>query len=196
MRTLVYLVSIGLSFWLFGCNNNNNRRPPELGTQIDRMGRSAINTALNATFSADEAAEDAAEDAYNVAGADMFSLFTSEIQANLAIYDSLDMVCGNQFAADATLSPDRYAALAGILADDQLYVNSDASTCTTYLAVEASATGIIPNTDCGGRTPLYDTIDVTYSALAIGALAGVSDGIAADENPGHSATVFPWLAAP
>jgi hypothetical protein len=194
MKMLACVVSIGCALWLFGCDSDN-RRGPELGTQIDRMGRSAVNTALNATFSADEAVEDAAEDAYNVAGADMFSLFTSAIQANLAIYDSLDTVCGNQFAA-APLSADRYAALAGVLADDQLYVNSDASTCTTYLAVEANATGIIPNADCGGRTPLYDTIDVTYSVLAIGALSGVGDGILADANPGHSATVFPWLAAP
>ncbi len=196
MRTLICIISMGLSFYLLGCDNDNNRRPPALGTQIDRMGCSAVNTALNATFSADEAAEDAAEDAYNVASADMFSMFTSEIQANLGIYDSLDTVCGNQFNAAAALSADRYAALAGVLADDQLYVNSDASTCTTYLAVEANATGIIPNADCGGRTPLYDTIDATYSVLAIGALTGVSDGIAEDENPGHSATVFPWLAAP
>ncbi len=196
MKMLACFVSLGLALSLLtGCDSDNSRAPA-LGTQIDRMGRAAVNTALNATFSPDEAAEDAAEDAYNVASADMFSIFTSEIQANLGIYDSLDTVCGNQFAAASNLSADRYAALAGVLADDQLYVNSAASTCTTYLAVEGNATGIVPNADCGGRTPLYDTIDVTYSVLAIGALSGVGDGIAADDNPGHSATVFPWLATP
>jgi hypothetical protein len=40
-----------------------------------------------------------------------------------------------------------------------------------------------------------DTIDVTYSALAIGALSGVDDGIM-QPDPKPSNTAFPFLGAP
>jgi hypothetical protein len=59
--------------------------------------------------------------------------------------------------------------------------------------VEANATTIIPNTDCGGRTPLEDVIDETYSLLAIGATSGVSDGVALDSTV--TTDTFPFLAA-
>jgi hypothetical protein len=85
-----------------------------------------------------------------------------------------------------------------VLADDRLYLNtkvgdSGALTCGQYLAVEANATGIVPNQDCGGRTLAYDVIDTTYSALAAGVLSGVTDGVASDGKP---TTTFPFLAAP
>jgi len=54
--------------------------------------------------------------------------------------------------------------LASLLSDDQLYVDSDSGTCGgLHLAVEADATNILNNTDCGGRTLDADVIDVTYS---------------------------------
>ena len=74
-------------------------------------------------------------------------------------------------------------------------MNTASGTCSQYLAVEANAVGIA-NNDCGGRTPLEDTIDTTYSVLAAGALSGVADGIAADADGTASLTAFPFLDRP
>ncbi len=67
--------------------------------------------------------------------------------------------------------------------------------CNQYLAVEANAIGIA-NTDCGGRTPLENTIDVTYSVVAVGALSGVTNGVTSDADGTASLTVFPFLDRP
>ncbi len=61
--------------------------------------------------------------------------------------------------------------------------------------VAGNAVGIT-NDDCGGRTPLEDTIDVTYSVLAIGALTGVTDGVPVDADGTASLTAFPYLDTP
>ena len=170
--------------------------------QIDRMGRAGVNTALTNPFfresvPAEELAHEAILDAYNAASnPDQWAtLFSSEIAANLAILDSLDTVCGNQLLAGSSPVAGRYDALAGILADDQLYVNTSSGSCAQYLAVEANAVGI-SNNDCGGRTPLEDTIDTTYSVLAAGALSGVTDGVPVDGDGTASLTGFPFLDLP
>jgi hypothetical protein len=170
--------------------------PPTLGQMIDRIGRAAISTALIAPIEADTNAKGARKSAYNAAGPTGWGEYTGDIKGSLAVYDSLDAVCGNQLlVATASMAAGAYDTLGGALTDDKLYVNSAGSTCTQYLAVEANATNVVPNTDCGGRTPNYDVIDTTYSVLAIGALSGVGDGVGAD-NVTHSDTAFPWLAAP
>jgi hypothetical protein len=171
--------------------------PPVLGAQIDRMGRAAINTALIHGFDTDTTAKNAAKDAYNAALPATWSTFTPEIAKNLAILDSLDTNCHNQFLWSAAHDgADRYNALAGALADDQLYVDMGTGSCMQYLGVELKATGGMPTLiDCGGRTPLYDVIDVTYSVVSIGALTGVTDGINADDMT-PSITTFPFLVAP
>jgi hypothetical protein len=115
--------------------------------------------------------------------------------SNLAIYDGLDRVCGNQLLAGDTAAAGRYAALAGVLADDRLYVNTAAGTCQIYLGVEGNAVGIT-NDDCGGRTPLEDTIDVSYSVLAAGTLSGVTDGVPSDADGTASLDDFPFYAPP
>jgi hypothetical protein len=170
--------------------------------QIDRMGRAGVNTALTNPFfresvPAEELAHEAILDAYNAASnPDQWAtLFSSEIAANLAILDSLDTVCGNQLLAGPSPVAGRYDALPGILADDQLYVNASSGSCAQYLAVEANAVGIT-NNDCGGRTPLEDTIDTTYSVLAAGALSGVTDGVPVDGDGTASLTNFPFLDQP
>jgi hypothetical protein len=170
--------------------------PPALGPQMDRMGRPAVNTALNHTFDSDAVATQAAKDAWNQNDdrSTWVATFGEEIEANLAILDSLDTNCGNQLLAGATVDDERYDTLASVLADDQLYVNSASGTCTVYLAVEGNAIGI-PNNDCGGRTPGYDVIATTYSVLAVGALSGVDDGVAADDAT-TSTSEFPFLADP
>lgn len=90
--------------------------------------------------------------------------------------------------------PGRYATLAGALGDDRLWLNTAATTCGAYLAVEANATGVLPNMDCGGRTLAYDVIDVSYSVLATGMLSGVTDGVAKPNDV--DGEIFPYLAPP
>ncbi|MEP7123480.1 MAG: DUF4331 family protein [Byssovorax sp.] len=173
--------------------------PPKLGTQIDRFGRPAINTALNHTFDVDPA-KGMAKDKYNQQS-DPATWGTSgpEFAKNLAILDGLDTNCGNQLLATVVpmgmpIPATRYATLAGALADDRVYLDLSAAACTTYLAVEANATGLLPNMDCGGRKLDYDVIDASYSALAAGAFSGVGDGVSADADTKGSA--FPYLAVP
>ncbi|MGH7282768.1 MAG: DUF4331 family protein [Polyangiaceae bacterium] len=182
--------------------------PPTLGTQIDRMGRPAINTALNHAFDIDATAKGNAKDAYNQdTGESGWQLaYTPQFAVNLGILDSLDTLanasggptscivptngcgCGNQLGFSASQG---YVPLAGLLADDRLYVNTAPTTCLAYLAVEANALNIQPNADCGGRRLGDDIIDTTYSA-ATGIAFG--DGVSA---PGSAPlTTFPYLADP
>jgi hypothetical protein len=186
-----------------------NPAPPALGAQIDRLGRPAINTALNHTFDPNAATKGAAKDAYNqdTAQAGWAATYAPQTGANLAILDGLDgpptlvlpnIGCGNQLLAQdaGVASPTNlqvYGPLAGVTADDRLWLNTAGATCTTYLAVEANATKILVNTDCGGRGLAYDVIDVTYSVAAVGSVAGVTDGVSADATK-TGGTTFPFLA--
>ena len=172
--------------------------------QIDRMGRPAINTALTQTFSPDSAAKDMRKDEYNAEDdPSAWSEYVPDFAAALAILDSLDTDsgaetgCGTQLAIGAPTEPGgdtRYDALAGVLADDQLYVDSTTNACVAYLGVEAEALAIVEEGGCGGRTPAYDVIDTTYSVLAAGLLSGVGDGV--DENVEGFLDGFPFLAPP
>jgi hypothetical protein len=194
--------------------------PPALGTLIDRMGRPAINTALNSTFAL--SVTDAgpvtceapglcpAKDAYNRDGtpSDWNANWGMPFYLSLAVYDSLDNVCGNQPGYNATLGGTTYpayTALSGVLAQDALWVNTGSTTCNVYLGVELNTLGVT-NSDCGGRTLTENTIDVTYNILAgtetigdAGApvlpIAGpATNGITAPASA-PSAT-FPYFAAP
>lgn len=176
--------------------------PPTLGAQIDRLGRPAINTALNHTFDPDAGSAGAAKNAYNqdTAQATWSATNTAQFAGNLAVFDGLDRDCNNQFLASKDAGAQnsnvaKYGTLAAVTADDRLWLDTAGVTCTTYLAVEGQATGTIPNTDCGGRGLGYDVIDVTYSATAIGAVSGVTDGISADTAK-TSGVAFPFLATP
>jgi hypothetical protein len=192
---------------LAACGGSDNETtippvPTVSSVQIDRMGRAGVNTALTnpfyrASVAAEKERHEAIQDAYNAAGnpAQWHALFAAEIASNLAILDGLDGVCGNQLLAGPTTAPGRYDRLAGILADDQLYVNTASGICQQYLAVEANAVGI-ENNDCGGRTPLENTIDTTYSLLAAGTLSGVSNGVTRDADGTASLTEFPFLDRP
>jgi hypothetical protein len=175
--------------------STSNPVPPKLGTQIDRFGRPAINTALNHAFDPVDATKGAAKDAYNKqSDPTTWTSNAAEFQGNLAILDGLDTNCGNQILAGSTATAGRYATLSGALADDRIFVDTSAAACTTYLAVEANATLILPNTDCGGRKLSYDVIDASYSALATGQLSGVGDGVGPDADTMGAA--FPYLTAP
>jgi hypothetical protein len=135
---------------------------------------------------------------YNEATPATAAAFIPEIEKSLALYDGYDGSCGNQLLADAGATPaSRYTAMATLLADDRLWVNSASTVCTQLFAVEiaASSGGARFGNDCGGRTPTYDAVNVYRSYLATGASTGVDDGVHQDELV-HSTLVFPFLAAP
>lgn len=168
-----------------------------LGVQVERMGRAGINTAVTDPFWQEELEHGIVQDAFNASAdpSQWAALWAERSAGNLAILDGLDRNCGNQLLAGSAPVDGRYDALAGVLADDRLFVNTASGSCQQYLAVEGNAVGI-PNSDCGGRTPLEDTIDVSYSVLAIGALTGVGDGIPNDSDSTPSLSEFPFLAPP
>lgn len=169
--------------------------PPTLGAQIDRMGRPAINTAVSDPFDGDATSHGMKQDAYNAATPATGSTFEAQFETSLAILDSLDTMCGNQFAADTTKTDSsRYKTLADVLADDQLYVDTSSGDCKVYLGVEANATGFLANADCGGRTLTEDVVDESYSVLATGMTTGVTDGVDADDKV--TTDTFPFLAPP
>jgi len=162
------------------------------------MGRAAINTAVTDPFDPSVTDENAAKDAYNSAidRALWPAGFAHAFAPNLAIWDGLDTVCGNQWLAGATAKAGQYEPLATALSDDVLLVNTASGTCQLYLGVELQATGLVPNTDCGGRTPLENTIDETYSLLALGTTTGVTNGITVKAGAQASLNTFPFLAPP
>ncbi len=119
----------------------------------------------------------------------------------LAVYDALDGKCGNHLVEGKQDGgpAEAYGTLAAVLTDDQIYVDTAVTTCKQYLAVELEAVGIIPASaarDCGGRTPTENIIDETYSALAAGALTGVTNGITSKANGTANQTTFPFLGVP
>ena len=178
-------------------NGTGNPAPPAIGAQIDRFGRPAINTATLQTFTPN-ATREAAQDAYNADGntGGWVAAHGATIAASLGVLDSLDTNCGNQAFADPDAGANRYGTLGSVLADDRMWLDTSQTACTQYLGVELKATGVAPAlADCGGRRLAYDVVDVTYSAVAIGTVAGVTDGIdkVAEKTDG---TVFPYLAAP
>lgn len=177
--------------------------PPALGAQIDRQGRAAITTALIAPLGPLVPGTDQSrKDAYSEAGPEQWQEFFGDIRGAIALYDGLDANCGSQILAGAGIAaedfdtPARYDALATVLTDDRLYLQAQSGACSQYFAVELAAAGLIPALagDCGGRTPLYDTIDVSYTALTNDLSIAVTDGIDLDDNPNHSIDLFPFLA--
>jgi len=165
--------------------------------RIDRAGRPLTGNALLTPLAPDEVS-DALKDRYNRADPATSTQFVSAIQESLGLYDGYDGSCGNQWLANREAKPAlRYRALATLLADDRLWVNSASAVCTQFFAVElAQLSGQKAlESDCGGRTPGYDAIDVYRSLLANGTTAGVTDGVDRDEHE-TSTAVFPFLAAP
>lgn len=184
---------------------------PALGTQIDRMGRPAINTLLNHGFSADATASRTAKDAYN-ANATPATWISSvpEFMKNLGILDSLDTgfcgngrcepnetggvgtvspicepdcgttnvgfgsasACGNQAlyngGAGGSAMATSYQTLAGVLAGDEVQLDTSKAVCALYLAVEFGVATGAANSTCGGRAPQYDVVDFSLSMTSIG----------------------------
>ena len=195
---------------------------PALGAPIDRMGRPVINTVLNSLFEPNATKKAAKRDAYNHA-VDAASWPTTtldgtavpavrvvgEFSAYLAILDAVDTGhpdvtqagCGNLPAYTSPATATSYGALAGLLADDQLYIDTARSQCDRYLAVELNATLGLPYTSCGGRTLTHDVIDSSYSLLFAGAggftstmTPRIGDGVTAHADVNN--LMFPFLGAP
>jgi hypothetical protein len=165
--------------------------------RIDRAGRPLTGNALLAPLAPDEVS-DQLKEKYNEATPATAASFIPEIEKSLGLYDGYDGKCGNQLLADKSVIPaKRYKALATLLADDRLWVNSASSACTQLFAVEIASTRREKRyqDDCGGRTPNYDAVNVYRSLLATGTTTGVDDGVHHDGLE-HSASVFPFLAAP
>jgi hypothetical protein len=165
--------------------------------QLDRAGRPLTGNALLGTL-ADEDVSNKLKEEYNAATPATSARFIQEIQKSLGLYDSFDGHCGNQLLVDRQAEPSlRYRPLATLLADDRLWVNSASGVCTQLFAVElANLAGRHELlTDCGGRSPNYDAVNIYRSLLADASNNSVDDGVHRDERV-HSATVFPFLAAP
>lgn len=165
--------------------------------QLDRAARPLTGNALLGTLASDEVSDQLKED-YNVATPATSERFVAEIQKNLGLYDAFDGQCGNQLLAKPQAAPSkRYLALATLLADDRLWVNSASTVCTQLMAVELAdlAGRKSLKNDCGGRTPNYNAVNVYRSLLVDGTDISVDDGVEHDDHE-HSMTVFPFLAPP
>jgi hypothetical protein len=94
-----------------------------------------------------------------------------------------------------------YVTLAGLLADDELYLDTSKTTCQFFLAAEFSAVTNNPLTDCGGRAPSYDVMDTIYTMAAIGIggfdatfTPAFGDGVTKHTDVDDG--TFPFLGAP
>jgi hypothetical protein len=171
---------------------------PTLGEQIERTARPLIKNALVGGPLVPATESNQLKEAYNRAGPINWAQFSTGIQKTLGFYDGFDAKCGNQWLADGKAKgPERYDRLAKVLADDRLWVNSKSKVCTQFLAVELTEfkTPGALSADCGGRTPNYDASNIFRSLLVNGTTTGVGDGLTSDDKV-HSATNFPFLAAP
>jgi len=198
---------------------------PALGAAIDRMGRPAVNTALNAVVN-DNPLKTTKKDNYNhaVTNQDAWSTvqldpavatntIKNEFSTYVGVLDVLDKGtaipgagCGNAalYNGAGVGAPAAYGGLAGVLADDELYVDTAIGSCNFYLSLEvevATSKGVL-HTQCGGRTLQHDVVDVSYSLLAAGvsgfdAANGFAPrvGDAASMHTDYSAA-FPYLGAP
>jgi hypothetical protein len=124
------------------------------------------------------------------------SRFAPLIAQGLAYYDGFDGICGDQWLANASFSDQRrYQTLSALLADDRLWINSNARSCRTLFAVERAALGgeDTLGADCGGRAPSYDSANAYRSLLVSGRIGAIDDGVHSDDHA-HSDSVFPYIA--
>lgn len=165
--------------------------------QLNREGRPMTGGALLITILPEDVS-DRLKEQYAAATPTTSAQFIPDLEKGLALYDAFDGKCGNQLLADPAAAPaTRYLALATLLADDRLWVNSASAVCTQLFAVELAnlADRKALSDDCGGRTPNYNASNVWRSLLVDGTTVSVDDGVDHDDHE-HSATVFPFLAAP
>ena len=116
----------------------------------------------------------------------------AHILSAVALFDGLDGACGvGHLTASSSVAVVRYQGLAGLLADDRIWL-STTSTCADLLGLERAAYGLGPvNPGCGGRRPGEDTLDVMLELLTT---LPLSDGVATSSAVNYE--LFPYLAAP
>jgi hypothetical protein len=150
---------------------------PALGTQIDRMGRPAVNTLMNHGFDG-TAAAGPAKDAYN-ADADKATwpaTYLAEFKRNLGVLDALDTgLCGNGKCESAEFDLD-----------------GNASACN---AAGQECNGVTPDATangCGNQVLYNGGTGTTPSATSYDALAGLlaSDEIWLDPSKGLCGLYF------
>lgn len=187
------LLAVWAGTYRLGGEPTDSDAPPLLGERVDRMGRALTGNGLIGPLD-DAATVNARKEAYNRAARETWSTFEQDIARTLGLYDSFDGVAGNQWRYDAAAAPElRYLALAKLLADDRVWIDSRATRCAHYLSVELGHAR--PGEDCGGRTPNYNADAVFRSLLIRGTTTMVDDGLREDDAR-HSDAVFPFLAAP
>lgn len=166
---------------------------PILGAQLDRVGRPGVNSMLNSTFTPELEHQDAFRDAYN-ADADSWawSLHASNFGLTLRKLDALDGTCGNQIGASEQSTGATYTLMAGVFADDRVYVNAAGLACAEVLAVELNSLGLRTSADCGGRPMGVDVLDTLLGFWITGLATGTGDGIPVSQPTPD----FPYLAAP
>jgi hypothetical protein len=167
------------------------------GKHVDRMGRPLTGNAMLGPLATAEVSN-ALKENFNRATPTTSAEFIPEIEKTLGLYDAFDGQCGNQLLADRQAkSTARYRAMAALLADDRLWIDSESTICGQFFSVELAAlTGDnLMALSCGGRTPNDDAVDVYRSLLVTGKTTGVDDGVDRDERL-HSTSEFPFLAAP
>jgi hypothetical protein len=165
--------------------------------RLDRMARPFVgNTLLGASPFSTDAPSGVQRDRYNAATPATAAAYVPAIRKSLAMHDGLDGKCANQLLAGRDRVR-RYDALAGVFADDRLWVNSASDVCAQFLGVELAvlARRRAYAGDCGGRSPTYNMPDIWRSLLVSGTTDGVESGLREDEHK-PSATVFPFLAPP
>jgi hypothetical protein len=174
---------------------------PTLGSQIDRKGRPAINTATVNTFDIAEIGNTPDPDATRATAEAEYNSnddpttwatdYAAVIRDNLAILDALNVTCGDQAFYGNPLGIaglTDYLTLATVLANDWLVVDSAHTDCG-YLGVELELGGTDDLT-CGGRTLTDDVMDATYGAVS--GAAGFGDTI--DAPSAAPSDTFPYLA--
>ncbi|QWF19550.1 DUF4331 family protein [Lysobacter capsici] len=165
--------------------------------QIDRAGRTLTGNALLGTLDGEEVS-DALKERYNAATPATGAPFVPEIEKSLGLYDGFDGRCGNQWLARRAPPPPSspYRALAELLADDRLWINSASKVCARPFAVELAQFDRHNKAwrrDCGGRTPNVGAINVYRSLLVDASTDRVDDGVERDDKV-HSISQFPFLA--
>ncbi len=192
--------------------------PPTLGVQLDRAGRPGVATLLLGTLAAPavqaeiHAAYEAAADpaTWRTLVLPNGATVERELASNLAVFDGLDKNravtgagCGNAMRYIGLPGAMSYQFSARLFADDQLLVDTQLSTCGIYFDLElfqGSSNTLFPTT-CGGRTPIHDVFDMTYSVLAAGTfgveITGRIPRLGDDVGP-HAdvTTTFPFLGPP
>lgn len=172
-----------LAVWASTEHRGRRRAPP-----LDRMGRPLTANALLGPLEP-AAVVNARKEAWNRAAPPQWPQFVAPVARTLALYDGFDGRCGNQWLAADPPAP-TYLPLAALLVDDRLWVDSRATRCSDFLAVERGVAG-----DCGGRTPVQDAVDVYRALLVDGRTSSVPDGADRDDGA-HDARRFPFLGPP